>query len=103
MTLGSLFDGAGTACLAARMCGIEPVWESEIEPFAVEVEKKNFPNAIQYGDITKMDGRKIVPVDIIVGGSPCQGLSVAGKQEGLRDERSVLFYEMIRVIRCRNA
>lgn len=99
MTLGSLFDGAGTACLAAQMCGIEPVWESEIEPFAVEVEKKNFPNAIQYGDITKMDGGKIVPVDIIVGGSPCQGLSVAGKQEGLRDERSVLFYEMIRVIR----
>ena len=51
------------------------------------------------GDITKLDGSKLVPVDCITGGSPCQDLSIAGKREGLAGERSGLFMEMIRVIR----
>ena len=53
----------------------------------------------QYGDITKLDGAKLDPVDLIVGGSPCQDLSVAGKRAGLEGERSGLFMEMIRLIR----
>ena len=71
ITLGSLFDGAGTVPLAAEMCGIIPVWSSEIEKFPREVTAKRFPNTKQLGDITKIDGRTIPAVDIIAGGSPC--------------------------------
>lgn len=54
---------------------------------------------IHLGDITKIDGSKILPVDVIIGGSPCQDLSIAGKREGLSGERSGLFMEQIRVIK----
>lgn len=71
MTLGSLFDGAGTIPFAAQLCGVMPVWSSEIEKFPCEVTAKRFPNMKQLGDITKINGRKIEPVDVIAGGSPC--------------------------------
>ena len=99
MKLGSLFDGSGGFPLAGVMCGIEPVWASEIEEYPIRVTKKNFPNMKHLGDITKINGAEIEPVDIICGGSPCQGLSVAGVKRGLKDERSELFFEMIRVIK----
>ena len=100
MKLGSLFDGSGTCPLAARMCGIEPVWASEIEPYPIRVTKKNFPGMRHLGDIKQIDGAKIEPVDVITFGSPCQDLSTAGKQAGLIDgERSSLFFEAIRIIR----
>lgn len=100
MNLGSLFDGSGTAPLAASMCGIEPVWASEIEPYPIKVTKARFPNMLHLGDITKIDGAAVEPVDIICGGSPCQDLSVAGKQAGLHNgERSHLFFEMTRIIK----
>lgn len=100
MKLGSLFDGSGTAPLAASMCGIEPVWASEIEPYPIKVTKARFPNMLHLGDITKIDGAAVEPVDIICGGSPCQDLSVAGKQAGLHNgERSHLFFEMTRIIK----
>ncbi len=72
LTLGSLFDGIGGFPLAAVRAGIEPLWASEIEPFPIEVTKHHFPNMIHVGDITKLDGAKLPPVDIICGGSPCQ-------------------------------
>ena len=100
MKLGSLFDGSGTCPLAARMCGVEPVWASEIEPYQIRVTKKNFPGMRHLGDIKQIDGAKIEPVDVITFGSPCQDLSTAGKQTGLIDgERSSLFFEAIRIIR----
>lgn len=100
MKLGSLFDGSGTAPLAAAMCGIEPVWASEIEPYPIKVTKARFPKMLHLGDITKINGAEVEPVDIICGGSPCQDLSVAGKQAGLHDgERSHLFFEMTRIIK----
>lgn len=100
MKLGSLFDGSGTAPLAAAMCGIEPAWASEIEPYPIRVTQARFPNMLNLGDITKINGAEVEPVDIICGGSPCQDLSVAGKQKGLQDgERSHLFYEMTRIIK----
>ena len=99
MTLGSLFDGAGTCCLAAELCGITPVWSSEIERFPLEVTKRRFPTVKQLGDVTKIKGSKIEPVDIISFGSPCQDLSVAGKRAGLKGERSGLFMEAIRIIK----
>ena len=100
LKLGSLFDGSGTAPLAATMCGIEPVWASEIEPYPIKVTKARFPNMKHLGSITDIDGATVEPVDIICGGSPCQDLSVAGKQKGLHEgERSHLFFEMTRIIK----
>lgn len=99
ITLGSLFDGAGTFPFAAQQYGVKPVWASEIEPFPVEVTKKRFPEMKHLGDITKINGADIEPVDIITFGSPCQGLSAAGKRAGLDDERSGLFMVAIRIIK----
>lgn len=99
MTLGSLFDGSGTCPLAATMCGIKPVWASEIEPYPIRVTRKNFPEMLHLGDITQINGAEIEPVDIITFGSPCQNLSLAGKQEGLSGSQSSLFFEAVRIIK----
>ena len=99
LTLGSLFDGIGGWQIAATHAGIKPVWSSEIDEFPMRVTKKWFPNTIQLGDITKLDGAEIPPVDIICAGSPCQDLSVAGKRAGLEGERSGLFRKAIDIVR----
>ena len=99
LTLGSLFDGSGGFSLAGMMAGITPIWASEIEPFPIRVTTKRIPHMKHYGDISKMNGGKIEPVDIITFGSPCQNLSLAGKREGLNGEKSSMFFEAIRVIK----
>ena len=99
MTLGSLFDGIGGFPLAALRNGIIPLWASEIEPLPIEVTKLRFPGMRHFGDITKLNGAKLPPVDIITGGSPCQDLSVAGRRAGLAGERSSLFMEQIRIVK----
>ena len=99
LTLGSLFDGSGGFPLAGMMAGIMPIWASEIEPFPIRVTTKRIPQMKHYGDISKMNGGKIKPVDIITFGSPCQNLSLAGKREGLNGEKSSMFFEAIRVIK----
>lgn len=99
LTLGSLFDGIGGFPLAASCCGIEPLWASEIEPHCIEITKRQFPTMKHLGSITDIHGYDIPPVDIISFGSPCQDLSVAGKQTGLDGERSGLFLEAVRIIR----
>ena len=100
LTLGSLFDGIGGFPYAASFYGIRALWASEIVPECVSVTKKHFPEMEHVGDITKLDGGKLPPVDIITFGSPCQDLSVAsGKRLGLAGERSGLFLEAIRIIR----
>ena len=70
--MGSLFDGISGFPLASVRCGIEPIWASEIEPFPILVSKLRFPRMKQMGDITKLNGAYLPPVDIICGGSPCQ-------------------------------
>ena len=72
MTMGSLFDGIGGFPLAAGRHGIVTLWDSEIEKFPITVTKQRFPEMKQLGDITKLDGAKLPPVDILCGGSPCQ-------------------------------
>ncbi len=72
LTMGSLFDGIGGFPLAAVRSGITPLWASEIEAFPIEVTKHHFPDMVHVGDITKLDGALLPPVDIICGGSPCQ-------------------------------
>lgn len=105
--LGSLFDGSGGFPLAGALCGIEPVWAAEVEPYPIAVTRSRFPNMKHLGDISKVNGGEIEPVDIITFGSPCQDLSVAGKRAGLKHEangdeettRSGLFMEAIRIIK----
>ena len=107
MKLGSLFDGSGGFPLAGVLCGLEPIWASEIEPYPIAVTKSRFPNMKHLGDISKINGAEIEPVDIITFGSPCQDLSVAGKRAGLKHEnngddettRSGLFMEAVRIIK----
>lgn len=100
LTLGSLFDGIGGFPLAGVMCGIRPVWSSEIEPFPMKVTAARFPEMKQLGSVTDIDGAEIEPVDIITFGSPCQDLSVAGKQLGIHEgQRSNLFFEAVRIIK----
>ena len=107
MKLGSLFDGSGGFPLAGSLCGIEPVWAAEVEPYPIAVTRSRFQHMKHLGDVTKVNGADIEPVDIITFGSPCQDLSVAGKRAGLKHEsngddettRSGLFMEAIRIIK----
>ncbi|MFV0441861.1 MAG: DNA cytosine methyltransferase [Lachnospirales bacterium] len=99
LTLGSLFDGSGGFPLGGLLCGIKPKWASEIELFPIRVNTKRLPQVKHLGAINKINGGEIEPVDIITFGSPCTGLSLAGKREGLEDYRSNLFYQAIRIIK----
>ena len=99
LTLGSLFDGSGGFPLGGLLCGITPVWASEIEPFPIRVTTKRLPFMKHYGDVSRMDGGKIEPVDVITFGSPCQDMSIAGKRAGLDGSRSNLFYEAMRIVK----
>ena len=107
MKLMSLFDGSGGFPLAASLCGIDPVYASEVEPYPIAVTKSRFPSMKHLGDVSMINGADIEPVDIITFRSPCQDMSVAGKRAGLKhtavgdDEttRSGLFLEAIRIIK----
>ena len=99
LTLGSLFDGSGGFPLGGLLSGITPVWASEIEPFPIRVTTKRLPQMKHYGDVSKLNGAKLPPVDIITFGSPCQDMSVAGKRAGLSGSRSNLFYEAVRIVK----
>ena len=99
LTLGSLFDGSGGFPLGGLLSGITPVWASEIEPFPIRVTTKRLPFMKHYGDVSKMDGADVEPVDIITFGSPCQDMSIAGRREGLDGSRSSLFYEAVRIVK----
>lgn len=98
MKLGSLFDGSGGFPLAGAIHGIKPVWASEIEAYPIRVTKARFPNMEHLGSVLDVKGDQIAPVDIVTFGSPCQDLSVAGKQKGIHEgERSSLFFEAVRI------
>ena len=99
MKLGSLFDGIGGWLIAATRAGVTPIWSSEVAAFPQAVTARHFPNVKQLGDITKIDGAAIEPVDIVTMGSPCQDLSIAGARAGLAGERSGLFVRAIDIIR----
>ena len=71
LTLGSLFDGAGSFPLGGFLAGVETIWSSEIEPFPVLVTHKRMPQVKHYGDVSTLSGAELEPVDIITFGSPC--------------------------------
>ena len=97
LTLGSLFDGSGGFPLGGMISGITPLWASEIEPFPIRVTTKRLPFMKHYGDVSRLNGADLEPVDIITFGSPCQDMSVAGRRAGLDGSRSNLFYEAVRI------
>lgn len=95
----SLFSGIEAATVAWEPLGWEPVAFCEIDEFPSAVLEYRFPNVPNLGDITKVDWSDYVgSVDVIVGGSPCQSFSVAGKREGLKGESGLMF-EYIRAVR----
>ena len=98
----SLFDGMSCGQIALDQLGIEvdTYYASEIDKYAIEITQKNFPETIQVGDITKLDPKDFADVDLIMGGSPCQGFSFAGKQLAFDDPRSALFFEFIRMLKA---
>ena len=95
----SLFSGVEAATLAWEPLGWEPVVFAEIEPFPSAVLAHRWPDVPNLGDVTQVDWSKYRgTVDLVVGGSPCQAFSVAGKREGLLDERSQLMLEYVRAV-----
>jgi DNA-cytosine methyltransferase len=104
MTVLSLFNGCGCGLIALERAGIKvsDVYISEIDKYANAVNKYHFPNSIQLGDVSDVSGYKLPKIDLIIGGSPCQGFSSAGLGLGLEDPRSKLFFEFVRILKeCR--
>lgn len=98
----SLFDGISCGQVALERAGIpvEVYYASEIDKYAIQITQKNYPNTIQLGDVTKIDFTQFIgKIDLIMGGSPCQDLSIAGKRKGLSGERSGLFYKFVEAIK----
>ncbi len=100
MKVGSLFSGIGGIDLAFERAGFDVAWQVEWNPDAQSVLRRHWPEIPLYGDITTVDPAELDPVDVMVFGSPCQDLSVAGKREGLGGAHSGLFFEAIRIIRA---
>lgn len=96
----SLFAGIEAwSCAVRDMSEFEPVAFAEVDPFACAVLQYHYPNVKNLGDVTQIDGRAYRDkVDIIVGGSPCQGFSIGGRKEGLRDPRSALAMAYVRLV-----
>lgn len=102
MNILSLFDGISTGQLALKNANIEVTnyYASEIDKYAVAVTSKNFPDTMQLGDIKSWRNWNIdfEKIDILMGGSPCQGFSFAGKQLNFEDRRSKLFFEYVDIL-----
>jgi len=98
----SLFDGMSCGQIALNRLGIKinNYYASEIDKYAIEITQKNYPNTIQVGDISKLDPKDFMDIDLILAGSPCQGFSFAGKQLAFDDPRSALFFEFIRLLKA---
>lgn len=102
LRVGSLFSGIGGIDLGFKRAGFSVAWCVEVDPRARAVLQERFPEAKVYKDIREVGAQELKEhgkVDVICGGFPCQDLSVAGRRAGLQGERSVLFYEAMRIVR----
>lgn len=102
LKVGDLFAGVGGFSLGFMREGCELCWAVEWDKTCQKVLRKQHPHTKIFGDITKVAAEDLDDVDIIIGGSPCQDLSVAGKRKGLEGERSGLFHEFIRLVRAKS-
>jgi DNA-cytosine methyltransferase len=100
MNVLSLFDGMSCGMIALDRLGIkvDKYYASEIDKYAMQVSAANYPEIIQVGDITKIDLSTLPKIDLVMGGSPCQGFSVAGKGLAFDDPRSALFFEFVKCV-----
>jgi len=87
--------------IALNRAGIKynTYYASEIDKYAIKVTQANYPNTVQLGDITQITGASLPKIDLLIGGSPCQGFSAAGKQAQFDDPRSKLFWEFTRLLK----
>ncbi len=97
----SLFDGMSCGQIALDRAGIEVdnYFASEIDKHAIKVTQANYPDTIQLGSVTEIKGADLPQIDLLIGGSPCQGFSFSGKQLNFDDPRSKLFFEFVRLIK----
>lgn len=100
MNVLSLFDGMSCGQIALNRIGIkyDKYYASEVDKCAIKVTQANYPATIQLGDVTKISVKELPKIDLLIGGSPCQGFSLAGKQLNFNDERSKLFFEYLRIL-----
>lgn len=101
MNVLSLFDGMSCGQIALNRAGInyDNYFASEIDKHAIKVTQANYPNTVQLGDVTKVSADNLPQIDLLIGGSPCQGFSFAGKQLNFDDPRSKLFFEFVRLLK----
>lgn len=101
LTVLSLFDGMSCGAIALREAGIKvkQYFASEVDTHAIAQTQHNFPQTIQLGSVTDVRVSELPPIDLLIGGSPCQGFSFAGKQLNFSDPRSILFFEYVRILR----
>lgn len=105
MNVLGAFDGKSCGQVALERLKIifggktNTYFSSEIDKYAISVAQYNYPNTIQLGCITKISGNKLPKIDLLIGGSPCQGFSLAGKQLNFKDPRSALFFEFVRLLK----
>lgn len=99
MNVLSLFDGMSCGQIAISKAGVSysNYFASEIEQPPMAVTMRNYPNTKQIGDVTKVSSLDLPDIDLLIGGSPCQGFSFAGKQLNFDDPRSILFFEFVRL------
>lgn len=97
----SLFDGMSCGRIALERAGIEieNYYAAEVDKYAIKVSGENYPSIKQVGDVTKLKAEDFPKIDLIIGGSPCQGFSFAGKQLNFNDPRSALFFEFVRLLK----
>ena len=100
LTVLSLFDGMSCGAIALREAGIKvkQYFASEIDKTAILQATHNFPDTIQLGSVVNLSAANLPKIDLLIGGSPCQGFSFAGKQMNFKDPRSVLFFEYVRIL-----
>jgi DNA (cytosine-5)-methyltransferase 3A len=96
MKVLSLFDGISAGQLALKQ-PIDQYFASEVDKYAIQLTQRNFPNTIQLGDVNNWREWDIpwAEIDLVMGGSPCQGFSFAGKQLNFDDPRSALFFVFV--------
>ncbi|AGM14104.1 DNA methyltransferase [Croceibacter phage P2559Y] len=102
MNVLSLFDGMSCGQITLQRLGIQVdnYFACEIDKWAIKVTQNNFPNTVQLGSVTELHGIDMIlpKIDLVIGGSPCQGFSFAGKQLNFDDPRSMLFFEFVRIL-----
>ena len=101
MNVLSLFDGMSCGQIALNRAGfnIENYYACEIDKYAIQITQANYPNTQQLGDVAKVSALDLPSIDLLIGGSPCQGFSFAGKQLNFEDPRSKLFFEFTRLLK----